>query len=213
MNLQPLYDVKERLEYAAIAGTGLLSEDFRLQRAAEGLKPLAAASRVFAQVDQGLQALLSASAEKRAGRLLDVLALADAVLYTQGKTGAAGELEPLPNLGCGRYCSASYNQLAPILQAINGTGGGRMNQIEPAWQHHPEFFADYRVLPALVKGLGESYAELADLYCEILKAQGPAILPLLKKGDGVIKNLVAVADGRFPVASSVDAHRQNGRLL
>ena len=45
MNLQPLYDVKERLEYAAIAGTGLLSEDFRLQRAAEGLKPLAATSR------------------------------------------------------------------------------------------------------------------------------------------------------------------------
>jgi len=182
VNLQPLYDVKERLEYAAIAGTGLLSEDFRLQRAAEGLKPLAAASRVFAQVDQGLQALLSASAEKRAGLLLDVLALADAVLYTQGKTGAAGELEPLPNLGCGRYCSASYNQLAPILQAINGTGGGRMNQIEQAWQDHPEFFADYRVLPALVKGLGESYAELADLYCEILKAQGPAILPLLKQG-------------------------------
>lgn len=42
MKLQPLYDVKARLEQAAIAGTGLLGEDFRLQRAAEGLKPLAA---------------------------------------------------------------------------------------------------------------------------------------------------------------------------
>lgn len=182
MNLQPLYDVKERLEYAAIAGTGLLSEDFRLQRAAEGLKPLAAASRVFAQVDQGLQALLTAPAEKRAGLLLDVLALADAVLYTQGKTGAAGELAPLPNLGCGQYCQASYNQLAPILQAVNGTGGGRMNQIEQTWREHPEFFADYRALPALAEGLGENYAELADLYCEILKAQGPRVLPLLKQG-------------------------------
>ena len=30
MNLQPLYDVKERLEYAAIAGVSLLGEDFRL---------------------------------------------------------------------------------------------------------------------------------------------------------------------------------------
>ena len=36
MKLQPLYDVKERLEQAAIAGTGLLGEDFRLRRAAEG---------------------------------------------------------------------------------------------------------------------------------------------------------------------------------
>lgn len=34
MNLQSLYDVKERLEYAAIAGASLLGEDFRLRRAA-----------------------------------------------------------------------------------------------------------------------------------------------------------------------------------
>ena len=71
MNLQPLYDVKERLESAAIAGTGLLSEDFRLQRAAEGLRPLAAASPVFAKIDGSLQSLLSAPAEERALLLLD----------------------------------------------------------------------------------------------------------------------------------------------
>ena len=57
MNLQPLYTLKERLEQAAIAGTGLLGEDFRLQRAAEALKPLAAARPVFAKLDGGLQAL------------------------------------------------------------------------------------------------------------------------------------------------------------
>ena len=45
MNLQPLFDVKTRLEQAAIAGTGLLAEDFRLQRAAEALKPLAEIGR------------------------------------------------------------------------------------------------------------------------------------------------------------------------
>ena len=62
MNLQPLFDVKTRLEQAAIAGTGLLAEDFRLQRAAEALKPLAAASPVFAKIDSGLQNLLAAPA-------------------------------------------------------------------------------------------------------------------------------------------------------
>ena len=43
MDLQPLYEVKERLERAAVAGTGLLGEDFRLKRALEGLAPLAVA--------------------------------------------------------------------------------------------------------------------------------------------------------------------------
>ena len=102
MDLQPLYDVKERLEAAAIAGTGLLSEDFRLQRAAEGLKPLAGASPVFGKIGAGLDQLLSAPAGERSGLLLDVLALADAVVYTQGKTGMDGGSEPLPT-GSGQY--------------------------------------------------------------------------------------------------------------
>ena len=37
-NLQPLYEIKERLEHAAIAGTGLLAEDFRLTRGVEASK-------------------------------------------------------------------------------------------------------------------------------------------------------------------------------
>ena len=73
-SLQPLYDVKERLEAAAIAGTGLLGEDFRLQRAAENIKPLAASSPVFGKISAGLDKLLTAPAEERAGLLLDILA-------------------------------------------------------------------------------------------------------------------------------------------
>ena len=96
MDLQPLVELKGRLENAAIAGVGLLGEDFRLKRAAEGLKPLAAASPVFAKIDQNLQSLLSAPAEERGGRLLDTLSLVDAVLYTQGGSGTEGELVPLP---------------------------------------------------------------------------------------------------------------------
>ena len=53
MNLQPLYDVKSRLEQAAIAGTGLLAEDFRLRRAGEELKPLAAVSPVLEKSTRG----------------------------------------------------------------------------------------------------------------------------------------------------------------
>lgn len=39
MNLTPFYEVKERLEHAAIAGWGLIPEDFRLKRAIDGLSP------------------------------------------------------------------------------------------------------------------------------------------------------------------------------
>ena len=181
MNLQPLYDVKERLEQAAIAGTGLLSEDFRLQRAAEGLKPLAAASPVFGKIDTGLTGLLAAPAEERSGLLLDVLALADAVVYTQGKTGMDGELEPLP-AGAGQVQQLSYGQLNPLLTALTTTGGGRMEVVQSAWENHPEMFTDFRVLPAVVEGLGDSYGELAELNAKILKQMGPAALPLLKEG-------------------------------
>lgn len=181
MNLQPLYDVKARLEQAAIAGTGLLGEDFRLQRAAESLKPLAAASPVFGKIDGGLRALLSAPAEERAGLLLDLLALVDAVAYTQGKTGMAGELEPLPT-GGGTFQQISYGQLNPLLTALTTTGGGRLEVIQSAWEDHPEFFTDYRVLPAVVDGLGDSYSEIAELNAKILKQSGPAALPLLKEG-------------------------------
>ncbi len=181
MDLQPLYDVKERLEAAAIAGTGLLSEDFRLQRAAEGLKPLAGASPVFGKIGAGLDQLLSAPAGERSGLLLDVLALADAVVYTQGKTGMDGGSEPLPT-GSGQYQELSYGQLDPLLTALTTTGGGRMEIVQSAWENHPEHFTDFRVLPAVVDGLGDSYGELAELDAKILKEMGPAPLPLLKAG-------------------------------
>ncbi len=181
MNLQPLYDVKSRLEQAAIAGTGLLAEDFRLQRAAEGIKPLAAASPVFAKIDNGLQKLLSASGEERSGQLLDLLALVDAVAYTQGSSGVEGELLPLSQTGAGTCELLSYGQLAPLLEALNGTGGGRMNLIKDIWENHPEYFGDFRVLPSLIAGLGEGYGELAALIEDILKAQSPGITVLLKK--------------------------------
>lgn len=181
MNLQPLYDVKERLEYAAIAGVSLLGEDFRLQRAAEGLKPLAAASPVFGKIDGGLAKLLAAPPEQRAGLLLDVLALVDAVAYTQAKTGVEGELKPLP-AGGGTYHQISYGQINPLLTALTTTGGGRMEIIQSAWENHPEFFEDYRVLPAVAAGLGDSYGEIAELNAKILKQVGPSVVPVLKQG-------------------------------
>ena len=180
-SLQPLYDVKERLEYAAIAGTSLLGEDFRLRRSAEAMKPLAAASPVFGKISGGLDALLAAPAEQRPGLLLDVLGLVDAVAYTQGTHGLPGEIQDLP-AGGGACQQISYSQIQPLLTALTTTGGGRLEVIQTGWEVHPEFFTDFRILPALVSDLGDSYGEIGELISKILKALGPAVLPALKSG-------------------------------
>ncbi len=181
MDLQALYDLKERLEHAAIAGTGLLQEDFRLKRAVEALAPLAAASPVFGKIASASQTLLAAPAEGRGKQLLDVLALVDAVAYTQGTVDAPGELKPLEG-GGGTFVQASYGQLKPLLTALTTTGGGRMEIVQSNWENHPEFFRDFRVLPVLIADLGDSYGDLAELNAGILKQIGPAALPLLKQG-------------------------------
>ena len=180
MNLQSLYDLKERLEHAAIAGTGLLHEDFRLCRAVEAMAPLAKANPVFAKISAGAAALLNAPENERSTKLLDVLSLVDAVVYTQGAANMAGDLTDLePDFGS--YVEASYGQLQPLLTAISGTGSGRTSLIREYWSANPEYFSDFRVLPHVVGALGDNYGELADLIGEILMKQGYGIIPLLKE--------------------------------
>ena len=50
MNLTALYELKEQLETAAVSGCRLMKEDFRLKRAIEQMKPLAAAAPVFQKI-------------------------------------------------------------------------------------------------------------------------------------------------------------------
>lgn len=179
MNLQALYDLKERLEYAAIAGTGLIHEDFRLRRALDALAPLAAANPVFGKISAGAKALLAAPLEERSARLLDVLSLVDAVVYTQGVTGISGELKPMEP-GTGKYVAASYGSLQPLLTALSGSGSGRTSLLQEYWKEHPDYFTDFRVLPHVVNALGDSYGEIADFISMILMKQGASVIPLLK---------------------------------
>ena len=180
MNLQALYDLKERLEHAAIAGTALLQEDFRLRRAVEALGPLAKANPVFAKISGGTMALLNAPEAERSAKLLDVLSLVDAVVYTQGTTNISGEMSPVEK-GTGRYVQVSFGELHPLLTALKGSGSSRTSLIRECWIQHPDYFTDFRVLPYVVGALGDNYGELADLIAEILMKQGASVIPLLKE--------------------------------
>lgn len=180
MNLQPLYDTKEQLEHAAIAGTNLLGDDFRLRRAAQDLEPLAAASPVFEKISSGVERLLAAPPEERGAQLLDVLALVDAVACTQATVGVEGELEPLP-AASPTYLPLHHSELQPLLDDLTGTGGGRTKSLRLAYESHPERFGDFRVLPAVVAGLGNGSADVAELCMDILEDRDAEVLPLLER--------------------------------
>lgn len=182
MDIAPIYELKTRLRAAMIAGTNLLSEDFRLKKAAENFSALSSASPVFAKISAMTEKLLSDNSPEC---LLDTITLVDAVITTLGTAEVRcenGEIESLPDSGISSaIVNAPYSKLSAILDALTSTGGGQLNTIITASKESPEIFGDFRVKPALVKGLNASYVELAYTAADILKDMGKEIIPLLKK--------------------------------
>lgn len=167
MNTEPIYELRDRLRASAMAGTSLLSEDFRLKRAYEAFKPLEAASPVFAKVGQLTAKLTEPDCQNPQGALLDAIALADAVICTLGAVDVAGNIEPAGMFDTGENAgslivNAPYSILKELLEALTISGGGHYAAVCDAHENHPELFRDYRVKYTLVQALGASYAELAD---------------------------------------------------
>lgn len=182
MDITPIYELRERLKAGAIAGTDLITEDFRLKRAVAAMAPLEAAAPIFAKVGEMARAVIDPECNGRPEALLDAITLVDAVLCTQGAVAVNGPLEPVEITASGEAVNAPYSTLAVLLDALTGTGGGRFSIVADTHKQHPELFRDYRVKPVMVKALGASYSELAELVEDWLKEEGESILPLLEKG-------------------------------
>lgn len=165
MDLTPVYELRERLKTGAVAGTGLIREDFRLKRAVEAVAPLEKASPVLARIVQLSKQIVSESCEDRAGALLDALTLLDALLCTQGAVEAEGTAEPFAETEgtVGAYTeNIPYSVLSALLDALQHSGGGRYSYVVNLHKEQPQLFGDYRVRAALVEALGASYGELAE---------------------------------------------------
>lgn len=181
MDTTPIYELRERLRAAAMAGTSLLAEDFRLRSVCETFKPLAAASPVFAKIGQLTEQLLSPDISHPQGALLDAVSLTDAVICTLGAVDVAGEITPLEIVGSeetadAMIVNAPYSVLKELLEGLEGTGGACYRIRE----EHPALFRDYRVKYALVQALGASYAEFAnDVAKWLCEDKDKSILPLL----------------------------------
>ena len=65
MNFEPLYELKNRLENVAVVGINLAKDDFRLQRAVEQIKEYSTVAKVFKQIYDMGNSLISTDDEDK----------------------------------------------------------------------------------------------------------------------------------------------------
>ena len=183
MNFEPLYELKNRLENVAVVGINLAKDDFRLQRAVEQIKEYSTVAKVFKQIYDMGQKLLSDD-EDKCDIFLDLLALLDAVLCTQAITYSGEKPQEIKTIAKSKdfYKELHYSELSPLIYAFTKTGGGRYQVIENTIKNTPEIFNDFRVKTYMIHGLSDSYTAIGDLMIEELGKLGKEIIPLLKDG-------------------------------
>ena len=184
MNFEPLYELKNRLENVAVVGINLAKDDFRLKRAVEQLKEYSTAAKVFKQIYDMGNELISTDDEDKCDLFLDLLALLDAVLCTQATTYSGDKPQEINTITKNKdfYKELHYSELSPLVSAFTREGGGRLNIIMDTIESNPEIMNDFRVKACMIHGLSDKYSEIADRMAEELKKQSKDIVPILKDG-------------------------------
>jgi len=184
MNFEPLYELKNGLENVAVVGINLAKDDFRLQRAVEQVKEYSTVAKVFKQIYDMGQKLISTDAEDKCDIFLDLLALLDAVLCTQATTYSGEKPQEIKTIAKSKdfYKELHYSELSPLIYAFTQEGGGRLNVIEDAIDNNSEIFDDFRLKSYMINGLSDKYSEIVDRITRELRKQRKEIIPLLKDG-------------------------------
>ena len=184
MNFEPLYELKNRLENVAVVGINLVKDDFRLKRAVEQVKEYSTAAKVFKQIYDMGNSLISTNDEDKCDLFLDLLALLDAVLCTQATTYSGDKPQEINTIAKNKdyYKELHYSELSPLIYAFTETGGGRLNIIIDSFKTNPEIMKDFRVKTYMIHGLSDKYSEISDRMAEELKKQGKEVVPLWKDG-------------------------------
>lgn len=181
MSLALINESAKEIRRLSIAGSPLAVGDFRLKKLIPPLEQAGAKVPVFAQVAKGISDLVNGKEADSAANLLNLSTLINAILYTQGQSGAegaCGELEVF-TANCANT-KTSARVLKPLVQALTSTGGGRYEIVKAAVERGA--FGDLRLIEPSIRALDDTYAELSDLIAEeVLPTYGQGIVPLLKK--------------------------------
>lgn len=177
-----ILELRNRLEYLALAGIHLAEEDFRLKHAMENIKPLGERAGVFKQVYAMCETLIR---EKNPDVLLDVCGLLDGILVTMAKEVQAletAELHPLSGFATVGE-AADDRQVRRIAQCLTSSGGGRYVYLEEVMKESPAVFRDHRLLGLLVDDFSDTYSDIACLIQKWFEGQSSLeALPVLKEG-------------------------------
>ena len=179
MNFEPLYELKNRLENVAVVGINLAKDDFRLKRAVEQLKEYSTAAKVFKQIYDMGNNLISTDDEDKCDLFLDLLALLDAVLCTQATTYSGDKPQEIKSITKTKnyYKELHYSELSPLVYAFTE---GNLFIIQDAVDNKPEIFDDFRLKSYMIKGLSNKYSKVINLATKKLKKQRNEIVPLQK---------------------------------
>ena len=181
MSLALIQESAKEVRRLAIAGSTLAVGDFRLKKLAAPLEQAGAKVPVFAQVAKGINDLVDGKEADSAANLLNLSTLLNAILYTQGQTGADGEVKELEIYTSKVTTTRTTSRvLKPVIEALTSVGGGRFEIVKSAWERG--VFNDLRLIEPAVRALDDNYPELADLVAKkILPTYGVGIVPLLKQ--------------------------------
>ncbi len=180
MSIAVLTQVYDEMRRLSIAGSVVAGGDFRLKKLIAPLEQAGAKAPVFARVAEAIKAVVDGSEKTSAQALLELTTLVNAILYTQGETGADGTLEPIETTDLGTPTTqASARVLKPLLEALTTTGSGRLELVRDA--HERGAFRDLRLVKPALDAVDDVYAEIADFMTEkVLPLYGKAILPELR---------------------------------
>lgn len=187
MSTALLQDLHQEVRRIYIAGSELATGDFRLKRMLPQFEKLGERAPVFKRLGEMIAALIEPEEQAGAGqpghkssaeRLQDLGSLLGSILYTQGTTAPAGDLQPIASKPVKLQTSASYRKLAAVQEALTTTGSGRYEIVMDAYEQG--LFQDLRLLDLAIAGLGDPYAELAE-YMEktVLPSLGADVVSLL----------------------------------
>lgn len=198
--LQELYQETRRLY---IAGSELATEDIRLRKLLPRFQQLGEKAPIFKRIGEGIETVLDQSTDVNTSeRLQNLTLLLSSVLHTQGNSTVEGDFRPLGVVNehhstMSLYTPYSYRKLAPVVQALSTTGGGRFEIVEQAFKDG--LFQYIQLMPLAIKGLYDPYSGIADLMTEkIVPTYGLFILSYLldvfdpQGGKKEVRKLIAI---------------------
>lgn len=180
MSIAVLTQVYDEVRRLSIAGSVVACGDFRLRRLLAPLEQAGQKAPVFAKVAQAVSQLFDSTEHTSPAALLEVSALINAILYTQGETGIEGEWQALPGSTLDLRRQVAARELKPLLEALSTTGSGRLEVVRDAYARG--LFQDLRLVLPAVMALDDVYPEIADLIADqVLPQYGTAIVPALRQ--------------------------------